>query len=75
MRDGTFVDSRAGLARLSLSWTRAYVCMRACPRAKRERNFVIEAFKLRLGDSVAETGLVADHLPPSFSSRFDPLRG
>lgn len=28
----------------------------------RERNFVIEAFKLRLGDSEAETGLVVDHL-------------
>lgn len=27
-----------------------------------ERNFVIEAFKLRLGDSEAETGLVVDRL-------------
>lgn len=38
--------------------------MHACLRAKRERNFVIEAFKLRLGDSVAETGLVVDRLFP-----------
>jgi len=29
---------------------------------KRERNFVIEAFKLRLNDSEAETGLVVNHL-------------
>jgi len=62
-RGGEAAEGGVRDARLS-TLVRVPLARRCVPAGERsgERNFVIEALKLRLGDSKAETGLVVDHI-------------